>query len=42
MFGFTGNYVKVEAPYDKSLVGKIQRITLTSLSDNGNLNVKMR
>ncbi len=42
MFGFTGNYVKVEAPYDKSLVGKIQKVTLTSLSDNGNLNVKMR
>ncbi len=42
MFGFTGNYIKVEAPYDKSLVGKIQRVTLTSLSDNGNLNVKMR
>lgn len=42
MFGFTGNYVKVETPYNKSLVGKIQKVTLTSLSDNGNLNVKMR
>ncbi len=42
MFGFTGNYIKVETPYNKSLVGKIQKVTLTSLSDNGNLNVKMR
>ena len=23
MFGFTGNYIKVEAPYDKALIGKI-------------------
>ncbi len=30
MTGFTGNYVKVSAPYDKSLAGKIIDVTLTA------------
>ncbi len=42
MFGFTRNYIKVETPYDKSLIGKIKKVQLVSVSESGNLNVKMR
>jgi len=30
MVGFTSNYVRVERPYDKSLVNTIQTVTLGS------------
>jgi threonylcarbamoyladenosine tRNA methylthiotransferase MtaB len=36
MFGFTRNYIKVEVPYDKSLIGKIVKVKLTGISDDGN------
>jgi len=42
MFGFTSNYIKVENPYDKSLIGKITRVRLESMAESGNLNVKLR
>lgn len=32
MFGFTENYIKVSAPYDKELVGKIVPVVLNDLS----------
>lgn len=35
MSGFTDNYIKVEIPYDNSLVGKISQVTLSELSPNG-------
>ena len=28
MYGYTGNYIKVESKYDKSLIGKISEVTL--------------
>lgn len=28
MFGYTGNYIKIEVPYDKTLIGKICEITI--------------
>ncbi len=34
MFGFTENYVKVEAPYDKSLVNKVVPVFLEKLNDD--------
>jgi threonylcarbamoyladenosine tRNA methylthiotransferase MtaB len=34
MFGFTDNYIKVVAPYDKNLVGKIAPFKLESINDN--------
>jgi len=42
MYGFTENYIKVETKYDKSLVGEITKVTLDSISQSGNVNVKMR
>ena len=39
--GFTRNYIKVEHPYSKELVGKIMNVTLTGLSDNGNCIVEI-
>lgn len=42
IFGFTGNYIKIEAPYNKALVGNIYEVQLESISDNGNVKVKMR
>ena len=42
IFGFTGNYIKVETEFDKSLIGKIKKVKLTSISETGNVKVKMR
>lgn len=42
MFGFTGNYIKVEAEYNKSLVGQIKTVKLGEISESGNIIVKMR
>jgi threonylcarbamoyladenosine tRNA methylthiotransferase MtaB len=41
MFGFTGNYIKVEIEHDKVLVGKIKKVKLESVLESGNVNVKM-
>lgn len=41
MFGFTGNYIKVEAEYDKSLVGQIKTVKLVEISESGNVIVKL-
>lgn len=35
MFGFTENYIKVMAKYDPLLVNELKRVTLTSIGDNG-------
>ncbi|RPH33619.1 MAG: tRNA (N(6)-L-threonylcarbamoyladenosine(37)-C(2))-methylthiotransferase MtaB [Bacteroidales bacterium] len=37
MFGFTRNYIKVESPYDKSLVGQIVSINLSRINQDGNM-----
>ncbi len=39
MHGFTDNYIKVNAPYDKSLCNTIQDVYLNSFSEDGNINV---
>jgi threonylcarbamoyladenosine tRNA methylthiotransferase MtaB len=41
MFGFTGNYIKVETEYNKSLIGEIIDVTLDSISESGNVKVKL-
>lgn len=41
MFGFTGNYVKVETEYNKSLIGEIIDVTIDSISESGNVKVKL-
>lgn len=41
MFGFTGNYVKVETECNKSLIGEIIDVTLDSISESGNVKVKL-
>ena len=42
MFGFTGNYIKVETSYNKDLVGQIKEVNLESVAESGNVKVKMR
>ncbi len=37
MCGFTDNYIKVEAPYDRSRVGRVGRVKLESLTPEGNI-----
>ncbi|NBC82172.1 MAG: tRNA (N(6)-L-threonylcarbamoyladenosine(37)-C(2))-methylthiotransferase MtaB [Bacteroidetes bacterium] len=41
MSGFTKNYIKVEHPYDKDLVGQIRHVNLDQLSDSGNVGVSL-
>jgi len=36
MFGFTGNYLKVEFPYDENLVNKIANFKINGINKNGN------
>lgn len=37
MLGYTDNYIKVEIPYNQSLIGKIKNVRLKSISPNGNM-----
>ena len=37
MYGFTGNYIKVETPYNENLVGKIISVKLTGIANSGNI-----
>lgn len=37
MFGFTRNYIKVEATYDKALVGKIVDVKMVNVNSDGNM-----
>lgn len=41
MFGFTENYIKVEIPHQKALEGKIIPVTLTGITDSGNMQAKL-
>ena len=41
MSGFTGNYIKVSAPYDKQYVNEITAVELTELAENGNVKAKI-
>ncbi|HMZ94131.1 MAG TPA: tRNA (N(6)-L-threonylcarbamoyladenosine(37)-C(2))-methylthiotransferase MtaB [Chitinophagales bacterium] len=41
MHGFTDNYIKVNAPYDKSLCNTIQEVSLNGFSEDGNINVNV-
>lgn len=39
MHGYTGNYIKCVAPYDKTLINKICRVRLESVGDDCSMNV---
>lgn len=41
MFGFTRNYIKVETSFDKSLVGKIVKLKIVGISEDGNALVEI-
>lgn len=41
MYGFTQNYIKVEVPYDKQLVGKIVSVKMVGINADGNMNVEI-
>jgi threonylcarbamoyladenosine tRNA methylthiotransferase MtaB len=36
MCGFSENYIKVEIPYQKELAGKIMKVEITGIAENGN------
>jgi len=39
--GFTGNYLKTEYPWEKSLAGKIKKARLTGISGSGRLTAEI-
>jgi threonylcarbamoyladenosine tRNA methylthiotransferase MtaB len=41
MYGFSRNYVKVEYPYIKELIGKIVKVKMTGIAASGNMNVEL-
>lgn len=41
MFGYTGNYVRVKAPYDKNLINKICRVRLTEIDSEHDLGAEI-
>jgi len=41
MVGFTGNYIKVEVPYQENLVNKLGSVKLNSILPNGNVAVEI-
>ncbi|MCX7986613.1 MAG: tRNA (N(6)-L-threonylcarbamoyladenosine(37)-C(2))-methylthiotransferase MtaB [Bacteroidales bacterium] len=41
MYGFTTNYIKVEAPYDSRLIGNISLVEIGEMSDNESCKVKI-
>jgi hypothetical protein len=41
MNGYTRNYVRVEYPYAKELVGTINKIEITGISNTGNCTAKL-
>jgi threonylcarbamoyladenosine tRNA methylthiotransferase MtaB len=42
IFGFTGNYIKVETKYKKEFIGKIKKVQIKAITPRGNMSVKMR
>ena len=34
MYGYTGNYIRVKAPYRKELINRICRVKLASIGDD--------
>lgn len=41
MFGFTDNYIRVELPYDKSLVNQICRVQLNHINEHNHVEVTL-
>ena len=41
MFGFTGNYIKVETEFNSDLIGQIINVELESIAPSGNVKVKL-
>ena len=41
MFGFTSNYIKVEAPFNKDLIGRVMEIKLKTINLKGNFEVDL-
>jgi len=39
--GFTGNYLRVEHPFEKGLQGTIQKVLITGINPSGNMSVKL-
>ncbi|MFP4024207.1 MAG: tRNA (N(6)-L-threonylcarbamoyladenosine(37)-C(2))-methylthiotransferase MtaB [Thiohalospira sp.] len=41
IFGFTENYIKVEIPFNRSLIGEIKPVKLIDFSEKGNVKAEM-
>jgi threonylcarbamoyladenosine tRNA methylthiotransferase MtaB len=39
--GFTSNYIKVEAPWDSGLAGRVRKVRLNGLSASGRMSVEL-
>lgn len=41
MFGYTGNYIKAEKPFDINDVGSVLKVRFQDINENGNINVEV-
>lgn len=41
MWGFTDNYIKTETQYDPALAGKIKKVRITGINEQGNTEIKI-
>ena len=41
MSGYTGNYIKVEKPFDINDIGSVLKVRLLDINENGNVNVEV-
>ena len=39
--GYTGNYLRVEYPWDQKLAGQIKKVKLTGISDNERMSIQI-
>jgi threonylcarbamoyladenosine tRNA methylthiotransferase MtaB len=41
IYGFTGNYIRVEHPWEAALAGNIRKVTILGMSASGNMNIEL-
>ncbi|MGD0341444.1 MAG: tRNA (N(6)-L-threonylcarbamoyladenosine(37)-C(2))-methylthiotransferase MtaB [Bacteroidales bacterium] len=39
--GYTGNYIRVEHPWQSSLAGEVRKVRLTGIADKGKMNIEL-
>jgi hypothetical protein len=39
--GYTGNYIRVEHPWQSALPGEVKKVRLTGISDSGKMEIEL-